>query len=160
MIQTPRKPDRSGWVFLAVLLWLLVGIAAALVVTLLVYGGHKEAQVALRTPPATETPASPGAAPPVVIRMVPTIQFDAGELRVRQGQVTVRAENGDDANSHDWALYHSREEAEGGAEPIAATKICSAPCTDHVTFATPPTGEYFFRCQVHPQQMVGKFIVE
>jgi plastocyanin len=155
-----REPDVSAWVLPAVLIWLLVGIAAAAVAVLLVYQDHKQAELTIRTPPAVAAPTSPGAAPTVEIRMIPTIRFDASELRVRQGEVTVRADNADAPLSHDWALYQSRGEAEGGAKPIASTKICSAPCTDDVTFSTPPPGEYFFRCQIHPQQMFGKFIVE
>ncbi len=155
-----REPDVSAWVLPAVLIWLLVGIAAAVVAALLVFEPHKQAELTIPTPPAAAAPTSPSAVPTVEIRMIPTIRFDAGELRVRQGEATVRADNGDAPLSHNWALYQSREEAEGGAKPIAATKICSAPCIDDVTFSTPPPGEYFFRCQVHPQQMFGKFIVE
>ncbi len=155
-----REPDASAWLLPAVLIWLMVGIAAGAVAILLIYGDHQRAGLTMRTPPATATSTSPGTALIVEIRMIPTIRFDAGELRVRQGEVTVRTDNGDDSLSHNWALYHSRQEAEGGAKPIAATKICGAPCTDDVAFSTPPPGEYYFRCQIHPQQMLGKFIVE
>jgi plastocyanin len=141
-------------------MWLLVGFAAAIVAFLLIFEDDQGAGEIVSPSPVEPVPTSPGAAPVVNVRMVPTIQFDTDEITVGEGEVTVRADNVDDSITHNWAAYTSREEAEGGSDPIAATELCRAPCVDDVTFATPSLGTYFFRCDVHPQQMVGDFIVE
>src|SRR3972149_1927164 len=31
---------------------------------------------------------------------------------------------------------------------------------DEITFKTPPPGEYFFRCDVHQTQMVGRLLIQ
>ncbi len=51
------------------------------------------------TPGATAPAASPGAAPVVEIKMIPTIRFDKDELMVQQGEVTVRVDNADGRTS-------------------------------------------------------------
>ncbi len=89
--------------------------------------------------------------------MRPTIQFDTDEITLSANtEVTVSADNQDTAILHNWALYTD----DTASELIAGTEICAAPCLDEVTFTTPPPGEYFFRCDVHPVQMVGTAIVE
>lgn len=147
---------------------LLLTLVAAVSIIVLIVGtsddGGEEAAPQPATPTATPSPggeptASPSGAPVVDIEMVPTIQFDKDELTVGEGEVTVRANNMDDAILHNWAVYESREAAEGGEEAIAATEGCSAECQEEVTFNTPATGTYFFRCDFHPQQMTGTFIV-
>jgi len=108
------------------------------------------------TPPAQATPA--GAAQVLEIKMVPTFSFDQSELTAKAGgSVTVRFDNEDQGVPHNWALYtdDSATEAIAGANE----NICTGPCQAEITFDAPAPGEYFFRCDVHPAQMKGTFIV-
>jgi plastocyanin/heme-degrading monooxygenase HmoA len=118
---------------------------------------------AAASPAAGETPAAPPAGTVLDVTMIPTIKFDTDRITIpADGEVTVRADNQDTAIFHNWAIYESRAvaESEGPSAAIALTEICAAPCTDEATFTAPPPGEYFFRCDVHPLQMVGTVIVE
>jgi plastocyanin len=91
------------------------------------------------------------------IAMIPALAFDTDEITLpADTEVTVRADNQDTAILHNWALYTD----DTASDLIAKTKICAASCVDEVTFTAPPPGEYFFRCDVHPIQMVGTVIVE
>jgi len=128
------------------------------------------------TAAATETAGTPGAPTPtavaaasaaaptgevqvVEISAVPSMKFDKSELRVKAGgKVTVRFTNNDPGVPHNWALYTD----EGASEAIAGANenVCAGPCEAEITFDTPPPGEYFFRCDVHPTIMKGTFIVE
>jgi plastocyanin len=91
------------------------------------------------------------------IAMIPTIQFDKAELTVQaDGSVTVAADNTDTDIPHNFAVYTD----ESAQDLIAKTETCDGPCEDSVTFDIPEPGEYFFQCDVHPDQMVGTFIVE
>jgi len=120
-------------------------------------------QSAAASPAARETPAAPPAANVFQVAMIPTIAFDTDTITLpTDTEVTVSADNQDGGIPHNWALYESKEvaESEGPSAAIALTEICAAPCVDEVTFTPPPPGEYFFRCDVHPTQMVGTVIVE
>ena len=108
---------------------------------------------------AEETPADGGATgggAVVDVAMIPTIQFDTVDITVPAGgQVTLTADNQDPGIFHNWALYTD----ESASEQLAATEIC-ADCTETITFEPPPPDVYFFRCDVHPTEMVGTFVVE
>ncbi len=109
--------------------------------------------VAEETPSDGET-AGEGAT--VDVAMIPTIQFDTVDITVPAGgQVTLTADNQDPAILHTWALYTD----ESASEQLAATEICSD-CTETISFDPPDPGVYFFRCDVHPTEMVGTFVVE
>jgi len=106
---------------------------------------------------AEETPAAPVDADTLAVAMIPTIRFDTDEITLpADTEVTVSADNQDTGIPHNWALYTD----DAASDLIALTEICAAPCLDEVTFTAPPPGEYFFRCDVHPTQMVGTAIVE
>jgi len=110
---------------------------------------------------AEETPANGDGGPAgegttVEIAMIPVIQFDSVDVAVPADQaVTLTADNQDPGIFHNWAVYTD----ESASELIAATPIC-VDCTETITFDPPDPGVYFFRCDVHPTQMVGTFVVE
>ncbi len=119
-------------------------------------GGGGETPVANETPAAGETP--PGGGDTAGIQMVPGNAFDKGELTIAaDADVTITADNTD--GFHSFAVYNSRDEAEGGSEPIDETGTCNAPCVDSVSVNL-AAGEYFFRCEVHPTIMTGTLIVQ
>ncbi len=107
---------------------------------------------------AEETPADGGVTGEgtvVDVAMIPTIQFDTVDITVPAGgQVTLTADNVDPGILHNWALYTD----ESASEQLAATEICSD-CTEKISFEPPDPGVYFFRCDVHPTEMVGTFVV-
>jgi plastocyanin len=160
------RPSIPGWQIAS------IGVVAAAVLTggaLFAVIDEDDGEATAEEPPAAASPAAgetPAAAPGdnvFDVAMIPTIQFDSDEISLpADTQVTVRADNQDTAILHNWALYESKEaaESEGPSAAIALTEICAAPCLDEVTFTAPPPGEYFFRCDVHPIQMVGTAIVE
>jgi plastocyanin len=109
------------------------------------------------TPPAGAPP--PGAAQVLEIKAVPTFRFDQEELQAKaDGAVTVRFENEDAGVPHNWAVY--TDDSASDAIAGASEGICTAPCSEDITFELPAPGEYFFRCDVHPTQMKGTFIVQ
>ncbi len=104
---------------------------------------------------AEVTPAD-GDGSVVEIAMIPTIKFDTVDVTVPADQpVTLTANNVDPGIIHNWALYTD----ESASDQLAATVIC-ADCTETITFEPPEPGVYFFRCDVHPTQMVGTFVVQ
>ena len=110
-------------------------------------------------PTPEETPSdggTPGDGTTVEIAMIPVIKFDTTDVTVPAGEtVTLTADNIDPGILHNWALYTD----DSASEQLAATVIC-IDCTETITFEPPPPGVYFFRCDVHPIQMVGTFVVE
>ena len=116
--------------------------------------GSEEAVAELSPTPSDGGPTGEGTI--VDIAMIPVIQFDVADIAISTGQpVTLTADNIDPGIPHNWALYTD----ESATEQLAATAIC-ADCTETITFDPPPSGDYFFRCDVHPKQMVGTFTVE
>ena len=112
-------------------------------------------------PSGTPPPATPPAAGATAteIKMIPVIQFDKAELTIAADRdVTITADNAEENIPHNFAVYTSQQDAESGADALGATAICVGSCTDTVTLNL-SAGEYFFRCDVHPIQMTGRFIV-
>jgi len=71
--------------------------------------------------------------------------------------VTVNFDNMDDGIPHNVAVYTNAS----AAEEIFVGETITGPAQTTYTFTAPDEpGTYFFRCDVHPQQMTGDFIVE
>ncbi len=103
---------------------------------------------------ADETPAAGGAT--ADIKMLPGITFDTAELTIAaDADVTVTADNTD--GTHNFAVYTS--DPDEGGELRGETEICGAPCVDSVTLNL-AAGDYFFRCEVHPNIMTGTLIAQ
>ncbi len=116
------------------------------------------------TPAAGETPAggeTPAAGPATAeIKAIPVLQFDKSELTIAADtDVTITVDNADDGIPHNFAVYDSQDDAESGGEALEATEICNGPCVEDATVNL-SSGEYFFRCDVHPVQMIGTLTVE
>src|SRR3972149_825445 len=142
--------------------FVLVMVIVTFVGAFIAVGGGEEGGEAVSGSPTASPPPggspTPGGSPAgnvFQIAMVATIKFDLAEVVVPANtEVTVRADNQDDALLHNWAAYTDKS----AKEKIAATDLCSAPCLKEVKFTAPAPGEYFFRCDVHPAQMVGTLI--
>ncbi len=138
------------------LAFLALGLALILAVACHGDDGGGTTPVGGETPAAGETPT--GGGDTAVIQMVSGNAFDTDELTIAAGvAVTITADNTD--GFHSFAVYDSRDEAEGGEDSIAETETCNAPCVDSVSVNL-AAGEYFFRCQVHPTIMTGTLIAQ
>jgi len=103
------------------------------------------------TPPPAETH--------VVIELVARdIAFDKDTITVPAGvHVMIDFDNQDVGMPHNFALYTTP----AATEPIFVGQIIDGPQRIiYPHFAAPPPGEYFFRCDVHPAQMTGTFVVQ
>jgi len=90
--------------------------------------------------------------------MVSPMKFDKTELTIDANKsVTLTVNNTEDGVRHNFALYKTKADADADKGEIASTKICSGPCKETVELNLTP-GEYFFHCDVHPQQMTGKLV--
>ena len=112
------------------------------------------------TPPPTTTTQPPTTTPAsVTISLVAqNFAFDKSTITVPRGaSVTINFNNMDAQTPHNFALY---------TDSYATTKIfqgtlVTGPTTTTYTFTAPSTpGNYFFRCDAHPTQMTGTFIVQ
>lgn len=104
---------------------------------------------------------APEEAPPadgegVTVQLVAeNISFDQDSLTAPAGaQVTIEFENRD-AVGHNFALY----ESDAAEEAIFQGEIVTEDTTYQFQAPDEP-GTYFFRCDPHPTQMFGDFVVE
>ena len=85
------------------------------------------------------------------------LAFNHDTITVQAGaQVTVNFNNMDAGILHNFALYTDSS----ATTMLFRGAYVTGPATTTYTFAAPSTpGTYFFRCDVHPTQMTGQFIV-
>ncbi len=104
------------------------------------------------------TTPSATAAAIVVPLTAQDLKFDKSTITVSAGaQVTINFNNKDSGVPHNFALYIDSS----ASTSIYKGAIVTGPATATYTFAAPSTpGTYFFRCDVHPTQMSGQFIVQ
>ncbi len=86
------------------------------------------------------------------------IAFNVSTITVPAGsEVTVNFDNLDASVDHNIAFY----ETSAAEKPIYVGKIFKGPALMAYKFKAPDTpGTYFFRCDVHPYNMYGQFIVK
>jgi plastocyanin len=84
--------------------------------------------------------------------------FDKSTITVPAGaRVTVNFNNRDSGVPHNFAVY----ETEAAEKAIFVGQIITGLEKTEYTFDAPVVpGTYFFRCDIHPTQMTGQFIVE
>ncbi len=139
-----------GFVFVAVVVTFVLAFMFAS------GSGIEEEETVAELSPTPAGDVTPTEGTTVEIAMVPVIKFDATDITVPAGQpVTLTADNVEPGIPHNWAVYTD----DSASELIAGTPIC-VDCTETISFDPPEPGDYFFRCDVHPIQMVGTFTVE
>ncbi len=143
-------------------LYAAVGTIMALLLTAACNDGNggngtpSETPTVGETPAVSEAPAQVGAAPD--IKMIGVRSFDRSELTIAADtEVTIVAENID--GLHSFAIFAGEEYGPGFVDPLARTEACFSPCTVTLSVNLAP-GEYVFRCQVHPEEMVGMLIAQ
>ncbi|KAF5035146.1 MAG: cupredoxin domain-containing protein [Methanoculleus sp.] len=86
------------------------------------------------------------------------IAFNVSTITVPAGaKVTVDFDNEDSGIPHNFAVYTNS----AATEKIFVGDIITGPAKTTYTFTAPSKpGTYYFRCDVHPEQMNGNFIVQ
>jgi len=84
------------------------------------------------------------------------VAFDTDCLAAPAGRaVTVAFDNKDPGIPHNFAVYTNSS----GATAVATGDIINGPSSETVEVKALPAGTYYFRCDVHSQQMNGSFVV-
>ncbi len=106
---------------------------------------------------STNVGANTGSNSAVVNIMAKNIAFNTSTITVPAGaQVTVNFDNQDSGIQHNVAFYTDSS----ATDTIYKGQITTGPNKTTYTFTAPSTpGTYFFRCDVHPTQMTGQFVV-
>lgn len=105
------------------------------------------------TPAASPAPAGSSGGTVLQIASLEDSTFNTDTLTAPANtQITVQYLN-DTAIPHNIHFYDGPDDT---APTLAQTDVVTGPGnTQSVTFTTPGPGQYFFRCDVHPLQMVG-----
>lgn len=130
-------------------------MAAILFAAFLLAGcGGGDEQAAEASPTAT----APSGGNEVVIELLTSgFAFNTGRIAVPPGAMVVLRFRNEDGVSHNFALYTDERALEG----IFSSELVSARSSAEFRFTAPSRpGEYFFRCNVHPDTMTGTFVVE
>lgn len=88
------------------------------------------------------------------------VAFDTDTITIdSDGQVRVRFDNQDEGVQHNIAFYNSSSDLTE-VSPGSVGLVFDGPNMDDTVFDIPAPGEYYFRCDIHPTQMFGTFIVQ
>lgn len=116
----------------------------------------------LATSAVTETPGAGGGAPngtsaaPETIKIsASNIKFDKDQLTAQPGAIKIEFANNDANVTHNFAVYKSASDT---STPLGATPITTGPDKQTLSI-TLDQGEFYYQCEVHPQQMHGTLIV-
>ena len=82
--------------------------------------------------------------------------FDKDELDFRADSPSILRFKSEDADPHNVAIYND----DSLSETIFTFDPIPGPISQDFQFTAPAAGEYYFRCDVHPQTMEGKVVVE
>ena len=151
----------------------VIGIAAVLILTACSSSSTSTTSIpptssAAAPPASTGTPAtSTTAAPPansntpaaVTVDLVAqNFAFSTSTITVPAGaQVTVNFDNKDSGIGHDFSVYTDSS----ATTTIFKGQEVVGPGTKTFIFTAPEKpGTYYFRCDFHPAEMYGKFIVQ
>ena len=106
----------------------------------------------------TVTTTQPPLQPVAISLAAQSFSFDKSSITVPSGaRVTISFNNKDSGVPHNFSLYADSNMTQS----IYIGQIINGPATATYTFTAPTTpGTYFFRCDVHPTQMTGTFIVK
>ena len=112
---------------------------------------------------SSSTPTASATGPAVSVDLTAqNFTFDKTTITVPAGAaVTINFNNKDTGIQHNFAVYQTGSASGTATGVIFAGKLVTGPGTATYTFTAPATkGTYFFRCDVHPTQMTGSFIVQ
>jgi plastocyanin len=84
------------------------------------------------------------------------LEFNKDELDFRAESPAILRFTNADVDPHNLAIYND----ESASETIFTFDPIPGPISQDFQFTAPAEGEYYFRCDVHPETMVGTVIVE
>ena len=107
---------------------------------------------------ANQTTAAAGGEAVTVDLSAQNIAFDKSSITVPAGAaVTVDFDNKDSGIPHNFAVYTDSS----ASQSIFKGETITGPATTTYHFTAPSDpGTYYFRCDVHPEQMNGNFVVQ
>ena len=96
--------------------------------------------------------------PVAVILVAQNLSFDLSSIAASTGvEVTITLDNRDAGVLHNVAIYTNPS----ASSSIFVGELTTGPATLANAFTSPATpGNYFFRCDVHPDTMTGAFVVQ
>ncbi|RJQ39937.1 MAG: hypothetical protein C4555_02330 [Dehalococcoidia bacterium] len=109
------------------------------------------------TPPASPPASTTGADGITVSLVARNLVFDKSTITVPAGaEVNIILDNQDRGIPHNFALYTDSS----ARTTIFPGRVVNGPGTITYQFTAPTTpGDYFFRCDFHPQTMVGTLVI-
>ena len=100
----------------------------------------------------------PGPGPVSVTIVAQNLLFDKERLVANAGsEFNVTLDNQDAGVPHNIAFYTDNS----ASQAIIVGELITGPAMETITFTAPAApGNYFFRCDVHPDTMTGAFVVQ
>ena len=152
-------PIRNEFKILQVVLFSLIPLALVFigVVGGSFHGSDSSAEVFPTPPPrgtpvAPPTPSAPGAT--VLQLRASNLLFDKRTLSATaNAPVTIQFNNADAGVPHNFAVYNSAQ----ATQKIFVGDLNTGPTTVNYSFTAPAAGNYYYRCDVHPDTMNGTF---
>ena len=113
---------------------------------------------ATASPTASPTATATGTAGDAIEIEAEDLSFDTDTVTVSAGSTVMIDFKSRDEVPHNFAVY----EDESATTEIFSGELLTGPDAETVYEFTAPSeaGTYFFRCDVHPEEMTGDFIVQ
>jgi len=100
--------------------------------------------------------AAPGGAGPITL-VAKNLAYDKRSITAPSGSpVQITLDNQDAGVLHNFSVYTNNR----ATTKIFVGELATGPAKANYTFPAPAAGNYFFRCDVHPDQMTGTFSVK
>jgi plastocyanin len=137
--------------------WLLLPVVFLIGLSLAACGGGSDNGGSDTTSTAVPGQGGNGEAPSTALTITAkNLKFDKDTLTAPANtEITVTLKNEDASVMHDFSLYRDSS----AKEPLSRGDPFTGVANHDYTFTTPAPGEYFFRCDVHPDTMTGTFKV-
>ena len=105
------------------------------------------------TPGASSSSSAPGS----LTLVAKNLAYDKRSLSAApNSNVSLVFDNQDSGVLHNFALYTNNR----ATTKIFVGDLVTGPAKQTYTFKAPAAGTYYYRCDVHPDQMTGSFVVK
>src|SRR5439155_24259771 len=104
--------------------------------------------------------AGPPASGAVLNITAKDLAFNPRSLTARPNTaVTVAMNNQDEGIQHNFSVFRNNRATDPMSPGSVSSDLFTGPGVHNFNFTTAGPGTYYFRCDVHPDQMNGSFIV-